>query len=99
MGQPAVDEFRAAVRRLTNLVSGVSMKWLLGSLGHEVQGRFGCFRFSRSWGEVRELDKWRRRRMRQCHWKQWGCARRRMLLRLGADPATVHLASRSRKGC
>ena len=28
-----------------------------------------------------------------------GRARRRMLLRLGADPRAVHLASRSRKGC
>jgi hypothetical protein len=58
-------------------------------------------RISRTWGEVVELDKWMRRRVRQCYWKQWGRSRRRrkMLLRLGADPATVHLASRSRKGC
>ena len=57
------------------------------------------YRISRTWGAVRELDKWLRRRVRQCYWKQWGRARRRMLLRLGADPRAVHLASRSRKGC
>ena len=52
-------------------------------------------------GEVLELDKWIRRRVRQCYWKQWKRARmrRRMLLKLGANPREVHLASRSRKGC
>jgi RNA-directed DNA polymerase len=77
------------------------MERRLGSLGRYLQGWFGYYRISRTWGEVRELDKWMRRRVRQCYWKQWGRyrRRRRMLLRLGADPATVHLASQSRKGC
>jgi RNA-directed DNA polymerase len=99
--EAAVDEFRAEVRRLTSRTWGVSMERRLGSLGRYVQGWFGYYRISRTWGEVRELDKWIRRRVRQCYWKQWGRARRRrrMLLRLGAAPTTVHLASRSRKGC
>lgn len=99
--EAAVEEFRAEVRRLTSRTWGVSMERRLGSLGRYVQGWFGYYRISRTWGEVRELDKWIRRRVRQCYWKQWGRARRRrrMLLKLGADPATVHLASRSRKGC
>lgn len=47
------------------------------------------------------LDRWVRRRVRQCYWKQWKRARcrRRNLLRLGTDPEQVHLCSRSRKGC
>jgi RNA-directed DNA polymerase len=99
--EAAVEEFRAEVRRLTSRTWGVSMERRLGSLGRYVQGWFGYYRISRTWGEVRELDKWIRRRVRQCYWKQWGRARRRrkMLLKLRADPATVHLASRSRKGC
>lgn len=99
--EAAAEEFRAEVRRLTSRTWGVSMERRLGSLGRYVQGWFGYYRISRTWGEVRELDKWMRRRVRQCYWKQWGRSRRRrrMLLRLGADPATVHLASRSRKGC
>ena len=66
-----------------------------------MQGWFGYFRISRTWGEVLELDKWIRRRVRQCYWKQWKRARRRrrMLLKLGADPREVSMASRSRKGC
>jgi RNA-directed DNA polymerase len=99
--EAAVEEFRAEVRRLTSRTWGVSMERRLGSLGRYVQGWFGYYRISRTWGQVVELDKWMRRRVRQCYWKQWKRSRRRrkMLLRLGADPATVHLASRSRKGC
>jgi RNA-directed DNA polymerase len=97
----AVEEFRAKVRQLTKRTWGVSMAHRLGSLGRYVQGWFGYYRISRTWGEVVELDKWIRRRVRQCYWKQWKGSRRRrkMLLKLGADPATVHLASGSRKGC
>jgi len=99
--EAAVEEFRAEVRRLTSRTWGVSMEHRLGRLGRYVQGWFGYYRISRTWGEVLELDKWMRRRVRQCYWKQWGRSRRRrrMLLRLGADPRAVHLASRSRKGC
>jgi RNA-directed DNA polymerase len=99
--EAAVEEFRDVVRRLTKRTWGVSMERRLGSLGRYVQGWFGYYRISRTWGEVRELDAWLRRRVRQCYWKQWkrGPTRRRMLLRFGADPREVHLASRSRKGC
>lgn len=99
--EAAVEEFREEVRRLTGRTWGVSMERRLGSLGRYVQGWFGYYRISRTWGEVLELDKWLRRRVRQCYWKQWKRSRqrRRMLLRLGADPREVHLASRSRKGC
>lgn len=99
--EAAVEEFRGKVRALTTRTWGVSMEHRLRSLGRYVQGWFGYYRISRTWGEVLELEKWLRRRVRQCYWKQWKRSRqrRRMLLRLGADPREVHLASRSRKGC
>jgi RNA-directed DNA polymerase len=97
----AVEEFRAKVRRLTGRTWGVSMERRLKSLNRYVSGWFGYYRISRTWNAVLELDKWIRRRVRQCYWKQWkrGPTRRRMLLRLGAAREDVHLASRSRKGC
>ena len=47
-----------------------------------------------------EVSQWIRRRVRLYYWKQWKQprTRRRNLLALGADPATVHMATRSRKG-
>jgi RNA-directed DNA polymerase len=97
----ALAEFREKVRELTGRTWGVSMAHRLRSLSRYVTGWFGYFRISRTWGEVLELDKWIRRRVRQCYWKQWKRARqrRRMLLKLGADPREVYLASRSRRGC
>ena len=99
--EAAVEEFREKVRALTKRTWGVSMEHRLRSLGRYVQGWFGYYRISRTWGEVLELEKWLRRRVRQCYWKQWKRSRqrRRLLLKLGADPREVYLASRSRKGC
>jgi len=92
---------REKVRELTGRTWSVSMDHRIKSLSRYVQGWFGYFRISRTWGEVLELDKWIRHRVRQCYWKQWKRpgTRRRMLLRLGAAKHEVHLASRSRKGC
>jgi RNA-directed DNA polymerase len=99
--EAAVEEFRDEVRRLTGRTWSVAMDHRLGSLRRYVQGWFGYYRISRTWGEVLALEQWMRRRVRQCYWKQWKRARmrRRMLLRLGAKREDVHLASRSRKGC
>lgn len=99
--EAALGEFRQKVRELTGRTWGVSMEHRLRSLSRYVTGWFGYYRISRTWGEVLELDKWIRRRVRQCYWKQWKRSRqrRRMLLKLGADPREVYMASRSRKGC
>ena len=99
--EAAVEEFHTEVRALTGRSWGVSMEHRLKSLSRYVNGWFGYYRISHTYGEVIELDKWIRRRVRQCYWKQWKRAptRRRNLLRLGAKREDVHLASRSRKGC
>jgi RNA-directed DNA polymerase len=58
------------------------------------------FGISRTYREVLELDDWTRRRVRLYYWKQWKRprTRRRNLIKLGANPDEVHMASRSRKG-
>jgi RNA-directed DNA polymerase len=99
--QASEEEFRTKVRELTGRSWGVSMEHRLKSLSSYVNGWIGYYRISHTWGAVVELDKWLRRRVRQCYWKQWKRAptRRRNLLRMGAKREDVHLASRSRKGC
>jgi|GEM_PF-1686278 len=56
----AVEEFREKVRELTKRTWGVSMERRLGSLNRYVQGWFGYYRISRTWGEVLELAVQRR---------------------------------------
>ncbi len=66
----------------------------------QVLGPPDYFRLSCTYGEVRDLAGWIRRRVRLYYWKQWKQprTRRRNLLALGADPKRVRMASRSRKG-
>ena len=97
----AEERFVTEVRRLTGRLWGVSMAERLLALRRYMTGWIHYYRLGRNYAEVLALDRWVRRRVRQCYWKQWKRprCRRRNLLRLGADPEEVHLASRSRKGC
>jgi hypothetical protein len=65
-----------------------------------VRGWLNYFKLSSTFGEVRALAQWIRRRVRLYYWKQWKQprTRRRNLLAFGADPKRVHMATRSREG-
>ena len=97
----AGERFTTEVRSLTGRTWGVSMEARLLALRRYMTGWINYYRLGRNYAEVLALDRWVRRRVRQCYWKMWKRARcrRRNLLRLGADPEEVHLCSRSRKGC
>ncbi len=97
----ARERFDAEIRRLTGRTWGVSMETRLLALRRYLTGWINYYRLGYNYPEVREIDGWVRRRVRQCYWKQWKRARcrRRNLLHLGADPEQVHLCSRSRKAC
>jgi len=97
----AAERFLEEVRQLTGRSRGIAMEVRLLALRRYLTGWINYYRLGRNYAEVKELDRWVRRRVRQCYWKQWKRprCRRRNLLRLGADPEQVHLCSRSRKGC
>ena len=65
-----------------------------------VRGALTYYSLGMTYAEARDLDGWLRRRVRLYYWKQWGRprTRRRNLIKLGINRATVQLASRSRKG-
>jgi RNA-directed DNA polymerase len=96
----AETRFKDRVRAITSRSSGRSMAWRIAALRHYVIGWLNYFGHSHSYREVLKLDRWLRRRVRMCYWKDWKRPRprRRRLLALGADLAEVHLATRSRKG-
>ncbi|MEO1211827.1 MAG: group II intron maturase-specific domain-containing protein [Cyanobacteria bacterium J06638_20] len=60
----------------------------------------GYFGISQLYGPIPELDKWLRRRIRMCYWKQWRRPRTRIqhLLALGTDKRHAILTGISRKG-
>jgi RNA-directed DNA polymerase len=93
-------KFGARIRELTKRTRGVSPRKVTEELQLFVRGAVNYYCLGMTYAEARELDGWLRRRVRMYYWKQWGRprTRRRKLLKLGIDRATVHLASRSRKG-
>jgi hypothetical protein len=73
---------------------------VIEELTRYTRGALNYYMIGVRFAEVRELDRWMRRRMRLYYWKQWGRprTRRRNLLRLGIGRDEVHKAARSRKG-
>ena len=88
------------VREITSRNRGHNVKTVIDELDSYIRGWLGYYKLSSSYKEVLALSVWVRRRVRLYYWKQWKQprTRRRHLLTLGADPKTVHMAPRSRKG-
>lgn len=85
--------------RLMN-AAGHKVQTVIDELNLYIRGWLNYYKLSATYKEVLELSAWVRRRVRLYYWKQWKQprTRRRNLLTLGADPDTVHMATRSRKG-
>lgn len=96
----AARRFKLRIQEITARSRGVSMRQRLSELRHYCVGWFHYFKQGLPYGEVLRWDRWIRRRVRLCYWKDWKRPRkrRRMLLKLGVSKDRVHLASRSRKG-
>ncbi len=92
--------FKERVREITSRNRGHNIQTVIGELDDYIRGWLNYFKLSSTYTEVLGLSGWIRRRVRLYYWKQWKQprTRRRNLLALGADPATVHMATRSRKG-
>ena len=96
----AKSNFKREIRILTRRSRGVSINQVYSELNNFLRGYFNYYEMGITFGEVRELDHWIRRRMRLLYWKQWKRprTRRRNLLKLGAPKDEVKKATRSRKG-
>lgn len=92
--------FKQRGREITRRNRGHRVQDVIDELRLYVNGWLNYFGISHTYKVVLELEEWLRRRVRLYYWKQWKQprTRRRNLIKLGADPAEVKLASRSRKG-
>lgn len=98
--EKAMKRCKQRVKEITRRNRGASAKDVIDELRKFATGWMGYFGISHTYREVLELDEWMRRRVRLYYWKQWKRPgpRRRNLLKLGANPKKVHMATRSRKG-
>jgi len=98
--EKAHHRFKERIKEITSRNRGHNVHTVIDELNLYVRGWLNYFKLSSTFGEVRELAGWIRRRVRLYYWKQWKQprTRRRNLLALGVDPKKVHMATRSRKG-
>ena len=80
-----IKKFKDRVRQITRRNRGVSMRARYQELRRYFQGWVGYFRLVPIKTFFVDLDKWVRRRLRSCYWKQWRRPQTRIanLLRLG----------------
>ena len=87
-------KFKDRVREITRRNRGVSMSHRLEELRRYIQGWVGYFSLVPMKTYFATLDKWVRRRIRSCYWKQWRNPRTRIynLRKLGVrrDQAVTH---------
>lgn len=83
----ALARFKKRIRGLTRRNRGTSLDAIITSLAPYLIGWRGYFGFGELPSELRNLDKWIRRRLRALAWKQWKRGRKRYqeLRRRGVD--------------
>jgi RNA-directed DNA polymerase len=98
--EKSMKRYKQRLKEITRRNRGTSVENVIDELRRYVTGWANYFGISHTYREVLELDEWMRRRVRLYYWKQWKRPgpRRRNLIKLGANPKKVHMATRSRKG-
>ena len=95
----SVQRFKHRIREITGRSRGISMEHRLSLLRSYVRGWMGYYGLASQLKLFDRLDRWLRRRIRMCYWKQWRRPRnrRRELIRLGVPIRQAIRHARSRK--
>lgn len=95
-----IKKFKDHVREITRRNRGVSMQARIVELRRYLQGWVGYFRLVPLKTFYEDLDKWIRRRMRACFWRQWRHPRTRIrnLFQLGVPKVEALTHGSSSKG-
>ena len=95
-----IKKFKQRSRELLNRNRGMSTRKRLYELTLYLRGWIGYFALDQRRSVFVTLDKWLRRRLRACIWKQWRLPRTRIrkLKQLGVRPDEAYSHGNSRKG-
>ena len=95
-----LKKFKDRIREITRRNRGVSMQARLIELRRYLQGWVAYFRLAPLKSMYEDLDKWIRRRLRACIWRQWRSPRTRIrnLLKLGVPKREAITHGCSSKG-
>lgn len=96
----SLTKFKQRAREILNRNHGRSTRARLKELTQYLRGWIGYFALEQRRSLFDNLDKWLRRRLRACIWKQWRLPRTRIrkLKQLGVHPEQAYSHGNSRKG-
>jgi len=95
-----IKRLRDKIREITSRSNGKSMEYRYRKLRQLVTGRVMYFGIEDMKGISGRLDKWTRRRIRMCYWKQWKKIKTKHdnLVNLGLDNYKAWEFANTRKG-
>jgi RNA-directed DNA polymerase len=99
--QKPIQRFKKKVKEITARSKGIDMQTRQDRLNWLITGWVNYFRIADMKGIATKLDKWIRRRIRMCYWKQWKKVGTRYanLKKLGIDKWKAWEWANTRKGC
>ena len=94
------QKFKQRICEITGRSRGISMEQRMKELAYYIRGWMNYYGISEYYRPIPLIDKWIRRRIRMCYWKQWRYVRTKVrnLLKLGAFKKDAILTALSRKG-
>ena len=98
--EKSIIRFKDKIREITNRNKGISMDYRLIKLNDMIIGWVNYFKIANASRKLMELDKWIRRRLRACMWKQWKKVRTRYrnLIKFGIPKPKAYQYANTRKG-
>lgn len=96
----SIKRFKDKIKFYTNRNIGISMESRLKKLNQIMMGWINYYGIANAVAKLKELDKWIRRRLRACIWKQWKkiSTRHRNLVKLGINKYKAWEYANTRKG-
>lgn len=96
----SVEKIKATLKKITGRSNAMSMEYRAVKLKQTITGWINYFKLADLKGTLRELDKWLRRRLRLCYWKQWKKIKTKHdnLVKLGLDSFKAWEYANTRKG-
>jgi hypothetical protein len=94
----AIEKLKARIRELTRRTRGHRLLDVVAELRETLLGWKAYFGIAEVLSSLCDIDKWIRRKLRCCHWKQWGRAGYRELRRRGVSVREAWHSSKSAHG-
>lgn len=100
IAKQSLQRVKVRIREITSRKRSMKMEERIKELNHYLMGWCGYFSLADFPSAFRELDKWIRRRLRMCLWKQWKNPRTKVkrLISLGMPKDKAYEWGNTRKG-